>query len=228
MSTATAPASSKTEEASRLRADVASLTKEVTQLGEKLALAQRTLGALHEKRRELGEAIADGKPQKSTSAEIHAKILEAELPVSALQNRLTEKQHALDGARTALENLSREIALEEHRTARQTRFDALKVQGGYVAARIAEKLRALLEEDLPAFDAVRDTPVREFINVNGLLNTEIAGTPETSAARALLRELKASFFDGPYLRHERALLRVGWEPHGDLVFQVKNLRPPKK
>jgi hypothetical protein len=35
------------------------------------------------------------------------------------------------------------------------------VQGGYVAARIAEKFRALLKQDLPAFDAFRDALIRE-------------------------------------------------------------------
>jgi DNA repair exonuclease SbcCD ATPase subunit len=226
---ATAPSiTTKSEQASRLRAKVSSFTTEIEQLQQKLETARRELDRYQSKRDELAEAIADGKPQRSTSAELHAKIVKAQLPVEALQKRLAEKQSALDHTRTALETLNHEIALEERLAARQARFDALAKQGGYVAMRIAEKLRALLEEDLPAFDAVRDALTREFINVNGQLNAEIAGSPEASLARAVMHELEASFQDGPYLKIERQLLRQGWEPRGDLVFQIKNLRAPKK
>lgn len=202
---------SKTEEAAKLRSQVGTLTKEVSEIEGRLQKAQASLSDVQSERNALAIAAADGSPQKSRG--IHERIADLEMPVSVLQNRLLEKQSALNQARRTLETLEFEIANEARRAAREARFAELKQQGEQAAARINEKVRSLLTEDLPTLDDVRDSLIREF-----------SGSP----SRSLVRELTATLRDGSFLREERRLLRDGWTVRGDIRLDVQNLRAPKK
>jgi chromosome segregation ATPase len=224
MSTATAPVvTSKSERASELRTEVQSLTGELQQLRKKLAETAGNLALLEDRRRVMAEEIADGKPQKSSSAEIHAKIDEAQLPVGVLQKRVNEKQVALDTVRANLETLNREIAIEAQAAARRARFQELEKEINEAAVLIGENIRALVEDDLPRFDAARDALTTEFVGQFA----EVTG-PEGRAARELIHRLEAGWRDGSFLRTSRKLLRAGWQERGDIVFEIKNLRPPKQ
>ena len=159
---------------------------------------------MQSERNALAIAAADGSPQKSRG--IHERIADLEMPVSVLQNRLLEKQSALNQARRTLETLEFEIANEARRAAREARFAELKQQGEQAAARINEKVRSLLTEDLPTLDDVRDSLLREF-----------SGSP----SRSLVRELTATLRDGSFLREKRRLLRDGWTVRGDIRLDVQ-------
>jgi chromosome segregation ATPase len=221
----TATITDKAARASQLRSEAHALTGEIQQLKKKLAEASGALAVLETKRDELAQEIADGKSQKPGAlAALHADIATARMPVEVLQKRVSQTQTALDQTRSALESLDREIALDAQRAARQARFDELGQQGRKIATRIGEHLRALLQEDLPAFDAVRDALLHEF--VGGRFGADVG--PEANVARALIHDFEGSLRDGPFLRIERKLLREGWQPRGDLVFEIKNLQPPKQ
>lgn len=224
MATGIAAVTSKSEQADQLREQAQALSKEVAQLTAKLAAGQQTLAALQDKRRELAEAAADGKPQKHTSAEIHAQIAEATLPVEVLQNRLAEKRARLHAVRGELDQFNRDIAIEAQQAARRERFDALKKQGGEAAARITATLRVLVEKDLVELDGVRDALLNEF--VGGRFSDAI--NPEVTAARGVIHALEGAFFDGSRLGITRALLKQGWTERGDLKLTIENLTPPQK
>lgn len=216
MSTATALTASKSERASQLRAEIAALTKDVSQLQPKFEAAQRNLGALQDRRRELAES---GKP----GGELHLKIADAEAQVEALRAPVTQKQGALESARASLETVTREIRFDEEKAVRLARLESLGKQGHAAVARINESIRRLLQEEFVAYDAVRDALLNEFIG--GATSTAVG--PEPNAARALLHEFQGVLMDGAFLRVERALRRDGWEPRGDVELTIANLRPPR-
>jgi predicted nucleic acid-binding Zn-ribbon protein len=225
MPTIAAAPTEKATRADHLRAESRTLNQELTELWRKLAEASGVLAVLEAKRDALAQEIADGRQQKpGVLAGLHADIATAKMPVEVLQKRVSQTQTALDQTRSALESLHREIALEAQRAARQARFEELEQQGRKIAARIGEHLRALLQEDLPAFDAVRDALLREF--VGGRFGADVG--PEANVTRALIHELEGSLRDGPFLCVERKLLRDGWRARGDIVLEVKNLCPPQQ
>jgi hypothetical protein len=203
------------------------LAQELSELRSKLANAAGSLAVLTEQKRVIADEIADGKPphKPATLAALHAEIAAAELPVTALQRRVSEKEAALASTRDALATLDREIAIEAQQEARRARFDALEKQGRGVTAEVAEMLRVLVEEKLPALATVRDG-LTEFINVGGQLNAGPADS-EGRAARALIHELEGQFWDGSVLTVERRLLRAGWQPSGSVELTLRSLRPPR-
>lgn len=211
----------KAEQALQLRAESQSLGKEVSELQLRLETAERARESLQEKRRRLAEA---GKPG---GVELHAAIADAEAQLEVLRGRLTRKRRALDAARGEVDSLDWEIEREARLAARKARIEDLESQGIAVCSRIAEKIRALIEEDLPAFDAVRDLLAQEFIHRDGVFNAA-DNDVEANAARALIHKLERHWMDGSFLATERTLLRGGWQVRGDVVLEIKNLRPPKK
>jgi chromosome segregation ATPase len=221
------PITSKSEQANRLRTESAALTKELAQAKEKLEISQHALAALQDKRRKLTEDVARGQQLKTgVIAALHAEIAEAQIPSEGLTALVNEKQARLDQVRSTLQTLESELAHEAQQAARQSRFASLRAQGGEVSARIAEKLRGLIEDDLPALDQVRDSLTSEFVNT-GRLNAQMID-PEVTAARQFIRHLEGHFFDGSFLRAERALLRQGWTVRGDIELRIKNLKPPRQ
>lgn len=229
MSTATAPITDKATRATQLRSEAAALTREVTELKEKLEIAQRTLGVLQEKRQKFTEDAGRGRTLKPGEiAALNVAIDEAMIPVEGLTNAVKSKEAALDTVRDSLATLDYELGIESQRGARQARFDALEKQGIEAAARIAEKLRALIQDDLPTFDVVRTALNTEFVDAGGMLNGGML-TGEAIPARELIHSLEAGFRDGSYLKVEREMLRAGFIDAGEtgLSFLVKTLRAPR-
>lgn len=218
MATAT-QMTSKTEEARRLRAVIAAGSKELSELKEKLARANGVLASLESQRERFANDAADGRPHPFAKvAALHSDIDEAALPVGSLQQRVTQKEGELDGLRDTLATLDREISIEAQQAARRASYEALEREGRAAVARGAEKLAALLETDLPEIQTVRETLAREFMS----------HPDEFSAgARELLAEFDRELTDGPYMRHERKLLRDGWTARGP-EFVLRSLRPPKR
>jgi len=218
MATAPAVVTTKQQETESLRTTIRTSSEELRQLRQKLAVASSALATLQEKRHQFAEAAADGKPESSVKvAALHNSIAEAELPVGIMQQRVTQKEGEIERTRAELETLNRAISVEAQQAARRARFDALAKQGREITAQISAGLRALLETDLPALETVRETLTREF-----------AGNPGEFSVGA--RELIAGFHqqlqDGPFLRHERKLLREGWTACG-LELTLRTLRPPR-
>ena len=119
--------------------------------------------------------------------------------------------------RDTLATLDREISIEAQQAARQRAMRRTWRKGRPCSGRTgAEKLAALLETDLPEIQTVRETLAREFMS----------HPDEFSAgARELLAEFDRELTDGPYMRHERKLLRDGWTARGP-EFVLRSLRPP--
>jgi hypothetical protein len=225
----TAPAIAKTEQAEQLRGQVRTLTLELTELRSKLAHASGALAILNDKKQKFTEDATLGQtPKPGAIAALNVQIDEVEIPFNGFSAAVRTKEAALNQTRESLVTLDREIAIEAQQEARRARFDALGKQGHEVTARIAEKIRALVEDDLPALDQVRDSLTRDFVNVGGILNAGPVG-PEAQAARALLHELgQCTFMDGGFLAVERRLLRAGWQPSGSVELTLRSLRPPKR
>ncbi len=224
----TAPAiTSKSEQATQLRASVQVFTREIQQLEKQLAEKSGVIAQLEEKKRVLAEAAANGKQSKPGAiATIHAEIAEAQAPVEVLQKRLSEKQGALDTAQTALESLDREIVAEARQAAFQARFSELKQELTVSAAVICEKVRSLVEEDLPRFDFARDAMTREIVGGQFAEMT----TAEGHEARALIHASMQSWMDGSRLAVTRRLLQEQpeWKERGDIEIIISNLLPPKR
>lgn len=227
MATTAQAVTTKNQEAIRLRAEVQTLTGEVQQLRKQLAEKSGTLAVLTEKRRVLAEEIADGKPHKpATLAALHDDIAAAELPVSALQRRTTEKEGQLTQTKSVLEALDREIAAEARAAAYQARFSELKTELIASGAVIGEALRRFIEEELPRFDAARDALTLEIVGGRYAEQT----TPEGREARELIRSVMESWRSPDGLAIRRKLLRADrpWTPRGDIRLELENLNPPKR
>jgi chromosome segregation ATPase len=227
MSTATAPIISKKDQAAQLRDQEGALGKEVTQLKEKLERASGALAVLQSKRDDFTKDAVSGRtPKAGAVAALSVAIDEAEIPVEGLSAALGTKQAALDQVSGTLRELEHEISTEAQREARQARLDVLKKQASEAGERIAEKIRTLLEEDLPALDAARNALTVEFIG--GRASALV--TPEATAARKIIHHVEQIIFDGPELRHARVMARAGWQPCGEagLSFTVQTLRPPRR
>ncbi len=230
MATATAPITDKSARATQLREQSRALNQELNDLRAKLAHASGALAILNDKRQKFVTNAAAGRdPKPGAVAALNVALDEAQIPFDGLTAAVRAKEGQLAQTKSALETLNREIAIEEQQAARSARYQELEKEGRDIAERISVKLRALIEDDLPAFDRVRDSLVAEFINVGGVLNVGAVG-PEAQRALSLLGELKGQFFDGPYLAVERRLRRANpsWQERGDLVFEIKNLTPPKR
>jgi len=215
----------KNDQADQLRGQVRTLTAELTKIRADLAIAAGSLAVLQEKKRVMAEEIADGKTHKPTViASLHADIEAAELPVSALQRRVTERDGQLAQTRDALATLDREIAIEANQAARRARYQELEKEITDAASVICEDVRLLIEEHLVRFDTARDALTREFIGQF----TQITG-PEGRAARELIHRVMQSWMDGSRLAVTRRLLRASpeWKERGDITIEISNLRPPK-
>lgn len=210
----------KPEVAAGLRKRIAALTAEISDLNEKLAKAQGTLDLFTSQRKQIGEAAADGQTPKNAPA-LFDKIAEAELPVTALRDRLAARIRDLDTAKGQLGEVENEIAIENARQRREARFAELEAAGKKVAAEIAAKISSLIETDLLEFDRIGRALTVEF--VGGQLSTS---RPEATRARRLIAELIATWQDGAQLRAERKLRRGGWTD-ADLVLTIQSLRPPR-
>jgi hypothetical protein len=225
MSTSAQAVISKNDQATQLREQSRRLAAELVDLRAKFAHASGALTVLEEKRRVIAEEIADGKAQKSGSADIHAKIADAKLPVEVLQKRVSEKESALNQTRSALETIEYELKIQAQQVARKARFDMLATDLEEAAARIGGILHALVAVDLPAFDGARQALTAEFISQPGADPANAEGRE----ARELIHRVEAGFRDGSYLKVERELLRAGFVDAGEtgLSFLVKTLRPPR-
>ena len=228
--TVVAAIADKRARASQLRSEALTINDELTQASRKLETARRALGSLESKRLKFTEAAADGNPPKPADvATLNTEISTAQISVDGLTTVLNGKQAALDTIRANQETLGREIAIEENQEARRARFEELAKQGHGLVAVINEKIRALIEDDLPALDLVRDSLANEFVNVGGRFNME-QNDPEVSRARGLLHQLgQMAFMDGSFLAVERRLLRSGeWTERGDIQLPIKNLKRPRR
>jgi chromosome segregation ATPase len=225
MSTAIAPAViSKNDQAAQLREKARTLTAELTELRSKLAHASGALAILNDKRQKFVTDAAAGKqPKPGAIATLTAEISDAQIPVEGLTAAVRTKEGQLAQTRSALETLDREIAIEAQHVARNARYQALEKEITDAATLIDDDLRGLIEDHLPAFDAARDALTTEFVGQFA----EVTG-PEGRAARELIHRLEAGWRDGSFLRTSRKLLRAGWQERGDIVFEIKNLRPPKQ
>jgi len=220
MATATVAITDKGARASELRAQVATLTKELAQSKEKLELAQRTLGSLQEKRHKFTEDAAAGKqPKPGAVAALTVEIAEAEIPVEGLTRAVGEKQATLAQVSDSLAGLEREISLEARKTDRIEEVNALAAKGAEISARINAKLAEILEQDFPAFDEVRKS-LRPF--TFDLESRELA-----DLARSADHAMAGAFMDGSFVAVERRLLRQGWTVKGDISLTIQNLRPPR-
>jgi hypothetical protein len=223
-----APAVSKKEEGILLRTQAAALDKEIVQLTSKLATAQAALDRLESRRRELAEAAADGKPQAST-ADLHAKIADAKMPIEVLQNRLSEKQAARNQVGATLDVLEREIQAEKYEASRRAHVDALTKKAPEVAAEITAALSALITTKLSAYDAIR-RQLGDIVNAGILPNLQPAPGLDgelAAQARIALAAMQSELFDGAVLRAERKLLREGYEPLPDPELVIRPMRPPR-
>jgi chromosome segregation ATPase len=235
MATATAAVTSKSEQASQLRAEAQPFENEVSQLTAKLEVAQRTLGALTDKRRKLAEDAAHGRQAKPGAVTtIEAEIAEAKIPVEGLTTLLAERQTRLDAIRGALANLETEIAEESARQKRiddfEERFKVLEATGMGRARLVSDRLRQFIGLDLVQYDAIRATLHRELIALatpqghpaSDALELELAGR-----LRKLLHDMESEIWDGSFIRATRELLRAGWKERGDVRFEIVNLEPPR-
>ena len=196
------------------------MTNEIADLRGKLDAAQKQLGLFEVQRTKLAERAAEGETPKG-SAELHDKIDAARLPVEVLQGKLATRQRELETAQGQLRDIEHEISIEAAQARREARFSELESAGREAAGRIAEHIRALLEDDLPAFDAVGRALTVEFV---GLLSA--SHTPEATRARHLIASLIETWQDGSFLRAEHKLRREGWVD-GDLELNIRSLRPPR-
>jgi len=228
MATMAPAVTSKSEQATALRAEAAVLEKELSKLRADLAPAQRKLGELQDRRKKMEQDAAHGQqPKPGTIASLLTEIAEAQLPVDGLTLVVAEKQARLDTVRTTLEALNRDMAMEEQRAAQQARLDAVVKQG----AESARELTAAVTEcitKLNAYEAIR-RQLGDFVDAGTLPNLRPAQGDDGQRAiqaRAALAAMHSELFDGAVLRVVRSMRREGWT-EGDPVIVLAPMLPPK-
>jgi len=139
---------------------------------------------------------------------------------------VASKSARLDVISAELQRFEQELSAEAAAAARKARFDELTKRGNDAADAIAGKLRAILEHDFVALDAVRDALVGEF--VGGRYN--IASGPEAQAARTLLHTLTGKLLavDETTVAERTLLRQGGFTMRGDVTLTLRNLNPPRK
>jgi flagellar biosynthesis chaperone FliJ len=226
--TATVTVSNKSEQAAALRAEAATLEKELSRLRADLEPAQRKLGELQDRQKQLERDSARGQQAKPDviSANL-AQIAVAQNPVNGLTAAVTEKQSKLDMLRASLEALEREILAEKDEAQQRARVDAIIKQGR--EAEITPAAIALIEL-LTRREGIRQQ-LGAIINAGTLPNLRPApGLPGELAAqaRAALAEMDQELNDGAVLRAIRHFTRQGYEELGTPELKLHPLRPPRK
>jgi chromosome segregation ATPase len=224
---------SKSEQATQLRAEAAALQGELTKLREKLEPAQRKLGELQDRRKQLEQDAARGlQPKPGAVASLLTQLAEAELPVDGLTPVVAEKQSKLDTVRATLANLESEIAAEAQRVARTAQLETeyTECEAAYVG--IAKRINAhrlqLMSGDYPEYGRLRTALDRKIIALEGSPDPEERQL--VSRLRSLAATVDRELKDGSFLRPERELRRQGWEDEQApwaLSDVIPHLRPPR-
>jgi hypothetical protein len=206
----------------KLVSQIDRLTHEAEILEGKLRDEQNKLAGLIALRPELARRVAMDEEKPGKARELAISIAEIELRIEGLSTLVAEKRAAITPVTIEL----RQVQEAEAQRLRVVRFETLKANGTEIVSRLAEKLRALVQDDLPAFDVVRDSFNREF--PRHLFNGQPSGDLLSHTAEQLLSEWNSTLCDGPVPRIRQKLLAQGWEPRHEFWVEIRNLRPPKQ
>jgi chromosome segregation ATPase len=212
MATASAPILEQT------RQNVSALEAEISALRIRLATEESDLAALQSERADLAEKIALGELPASKASAIARRIEESEVRIAGFRSIIDRKQGELNVLHPELRRLDAEAKLAAKRAEAQT----LRADGLKICERINARLLAIIKQDFPELDAIRD-------RLNGELRDVAAGADEQICRMLTLGNgnlaVELPLIDlSTWNAHSGVPL---WTLRGDIQLQVRNLRKPK-
>jgi chromosome segregation ATPase len=195
--------------------EVSTLETEINAFRIKLATEESDLAGLETERADLAEKIALGEAPASKASGIARRIEESETRIAGFRSIITRKQGELDARYPELRRMEAETKL----AARRTEAETLRADGAKICERINARLLAILKEDFPELDAIRD-------RLNGDLRDVAPGADE-QICRMLTLESGALAVEAPLIDMRNWQAGLLWTLRGDIQLQVRNLKPPK-
>jgi chromosome segregation ATPase len=193
------------------------LETDSSSLKSKLSAAEAQLQNNQAEQVDVSEGIARGTRKHGEAASLLRKSEEILASVAGLRGLIGKNQAQLDGLIPEMRRIDSENLLAK----RRAELESLRRNGAEIVEGINAKLRALIQSDLPALDAVRDA-MMQYQSLGG----QAAG----AALCEMLITNNGTLLEEDALTNQRRDLHTSppaWMMRGDLVLTVRNLWPAR-